>query len=91
MAERRIIDAANYMAARSLNYDEAQISLLVQGAGGFQAVEHENVQVIYTQNHWVATASDSEGMVIVANSLGDSVEEALANHAIEAAVCKLVA
>jgi len=68
----RIIDAANNLVARHLSGSDAQTTLLAQG-NGFAAVPHETVQVVYANNHWVATGC-AGGDVFVANSLGDNID-----------------
>jgi hypothetical protein len=49
----RIVDAINNIASKVLG-TEAQTSLLVQGAGGFQPTTAESVRILYDEHHWIA-------------------------------------
>jgi len=68
----RTIDSANRMVSKVMCEEESQTSLLAQGSHGFKPVQHENCQVLYGDNHWVAVGC-MQNEIYLANSLGTEI------------------
>jgi len=57
----KVVDAINNI---HLDTSDSETSLVAQGAGKFRSVNRD-MQVMYSNDHWIATCDDSE--VLVAN------------------------
>ena len=68
----KIVDAVNSLVSKHLGNNTAQTTLLSQSAHGFKAVTQDSMQVLYDNNHWVASAC-VKGEIVIANSLGNVV------------------
>jgi hypothetical protein len=63
----KIMDTINKMAEFQRGGDNNQSTLMVQGAGGFNPVNGEVIQVLHDTNHWVAVTV-VEGEILLADS-----------------------
>ena len=68
------IDAVNGLLARHLGNPTNQSTLLVQSASGYDSVQHETVQILYDNNHWVTTACIGSEVLFM-DSLGKPMSQ----------------